>query len=143
LYFAENSLSEIVITSRPMEITPEQFVQYERDGFLVLDDFVAASTCDRLRERAKELVNAFDPKGLVSIFSTCEQNRLSDDYFLESGVKICFFFEEHAFLPDGRLKQSKESSINAYTLHVISGDSRYCQDNWLQRHAEMPLRGFD
>jgi phytanoyl-CoA hydroxylase len=88
---------------------------------LVLEDFVATTTCDALRGRAKELVHEFDPRGAISIFSTAVQNHLRDDYFLESGDKIRFFFEEDAFLPDGGLKQSKERSINkiGHALHEI------------------------
>jgi phytanoyl-CoA hydroxylase len=43
---------------------------------------------------------------------TSDLGRLSDDYFLASGDKIRFFFEEDAFLPNGLLKQGKENSIN-------------------------------
>ena len=94
---------------------------YRRDGFSILRDFVDVASCDRLRARAEALVNEFDPSGLVSIFSTREQNRLSDDYFLSSGDKIRFFFEEDAFLPDGTLKQRKEQSINkiGHALHDL------------------------
>src|SRR3989441_801499 len=102
-------------------MNPEQFASYELDGFLVLEDFVEEQTCDRLRARAEELVRDFDPRGVVSIFSTHEQNRTSDDYFLESGDKIRFFFEENAFYPDGSLRQSKERSINkiGHALHDL------------------------
>ncbi|HEX3083059.1 MAG TPA: phytanoyl-CoA dioxygenase family protein [Pyrinomonadaceae bacterium] len=95
--------------------------QYNRDGFLILEDFVTAEACDTLRARAEELVRDFDPSGVVSIFSTREQKRTSDDYFLESGDKIRCFFEEHAFNPDGTLKQSKEQSINkiGHALHDL------------------------
>ena len=95
--------------------------QYERDGFLVLKDFVSDEACDALRARAKELVRDFDPAGAVSIFSTREQTRTSDDYFLESGDKIRFFFEENAFDSDGALQQSKEQSINkiGHALHDL------------------------
>ena len=77
--------------------------------------------CDGLRTRARELVQEFDPSGVVSIFSTREQNRRSDEYFLNSGDKIRFFFEEDAFHPDGTLKQSKEQSINkiGHALHDL------------------------
>src|SRR5436190_17819182 len=95
--------------------------QYHRDGFLLLENFVSAQACDALRARAAELVRDFDPAGVVSIFSTREQTRTSDDYFLESGDKIRFFFEENAFNRDGALKQSKERSINkiGHALHDL------------------------
>lgn len=35
-----------------------------------------------------------------------------------------------------------EKSRHAYTLHVIDGDSDYPENNWLQRTADLPLRGF-
>ncbi|MFN2492622.1 MAG: phytanoyl-CoA dioxygenase family protein [Pyrinomonadaceae bacterium] len=104
-----------------MNPTAEQIAQYNRDGFLVLTDFVDISWCDRLRERAEELVAGFDPGEVVSVFSTHEQNRLTDDYFLDSGDKIRFFFEEDAFLPNGSLRQPKEHSINkiGHALHDL------------------------
>ena len=104
-----------------MRLTSEERAQYNRDGFLVLPAFVETSSCDRLRARAEELVRDFDASGIVSIFSTHEQSRLSDDYFLTSGDKIRFFFEEDAFLPNGTLKQDKEKSINkiGHALHDL------------------------
>jgi phytanoyl-CoA hydroxylase len=99
----------------------DELDQYEREGFLVLPNFVSQSSCDRLRVRAEELVRDFDPSGVVSVFSTREQMRTSDDYFLESGDKIRFFFEEDAFNSDGTLRQSKQQSINkiGHALHDL------------------------
>jgi len=69
---------------------------FERDGFLVLPGFVAAAACDALIERAAQLVHE-RTEDIVSIFSTHEQTRTSDAYFLTSGDQIRCFFEE-----DGR-----------------------------------------
>ena len=104
-----------------MLISQQELNQYSRDGFLVLEGFADEETCDRLRARAEQLVQEFDPKEVVSIFSTHEQNRLTDEYFLTSGDKIRFFFEEHAFNPDGTLKYEKEKSINkiGHALHDL------------------------
>ncbi len=104
-----------------MPLTSTQLAQYGQDGFLVLPGFVDRASCDRLRARAAELVEGFEPGTLTSIFSTQEQSRLTDDYFLESGDKIRFFFEEDAFQTDGTLKQSKEKSINkiGHALHDL------------------------
>src|SRR5258705_12206679 len=104
-----------------MLISHKQFEHYSRDGFLVLEGFADHTDCDLLRARAEEMVQEFDPSDVVSIFSTHEQSRLSDDYFLTSGDKIRFFFEQHAFLPDGTLKLAKARSINkiVHALHDL------------------------
>jgi len=72
--------------------------RYERDGFLVLPGFVEPAACDALRSRAAELVRGFRPE-TIAIFSTHEQTRSSDDYFLGSGDEIRFFFEEDPICP--------------------------------------------
>src|ERR1043165_2072206 len=104
-----------------MSISNDQVAQYHDAGFLVLERFADASACDELRARAGQLVHEFDPRDVVSIFSTQEQNRLTDDYFLTSGDRIRFFFEEHAFNDDGTLKYEKEKSINkiGHALHDL------------------------
>ena len=102
-------------------ITGEQFQQYEKNGFLVVEGFAEERECDALRARAEELVRRFEPAEVVSIFTTHEQNRVADEYFMTSGDKIRFFFEENAFLPNGTLKQPKERSINkiGHALHDL------------------------
>jgi phytanoyl-CoA hydroxylase len=104
-----------------MSISKEQIDQYLGEGFLVIEGFADAAACDRLRARAAEMVHEFGPAEVVSIFSTHEQNRLTDDYFLTSGDKIRFFFEENAFNTDGTLKYEKEKSINkiGHALHDL------------------------
>lgn len=104
-----------------MRLNSHQLDRYSTDGFLILENFVAAEQCDKLRARAAKLVNEFDPAGLISIFTTHEQDRVADDYFLGSANDIRFFFEENAFNPDGTLKQAKETSINkiGHALHYL------------------------
>lgn len=102
-------------------ISPQQLDDYQANGFLVIEGFVSESKCDGLRRRAEEMVQEFEPAEVVSIFTTHEQSRVADDYFLTSGDKIRFFFEENAFATDGTLKHSKERSINkiGHALHDL------------------------
>jgi phytanoyl-CoA hydroxylase len=104
-----------------MTISEQQIAQYIDTGFFVLEDFASESDCDNLRARAQELVQEFDPAEVVSIFTTREQNRIADEYFLTSGDKIRFFFEENAFNEDGTLRYEKEKSINkiGHALHDL------------------------
>jgi phytanoyl-CoA hydroxylase len=104
-----------------MLISEQELDRYKEDGFLILEGFKDATSCDLLRARADELVQQFDPAEVMSIFSTKEQNRIADEYFLTSGDKIHFFFEEHAFNADGTLKFEKEKCINkiGHALHDL------------------------
>ena len=45
-------------------------------------------------------------------------------------------------LPHLSRENKSAKSRQAYTLHVIDASSKYPASNWLQRSAEMPLRGF-
>ena len=98
-----------------------QKARFAEDGYLVLEGFVPDDACDRVRARAAELVSGFEPGELRSIFTTDEQARKTDDYFLDSGEAIRFFFEEHAMSPHGELLVEKEVAINkiGHALHDL------------------------
>ncbi|MES2072967.1 MAG: phytanoyl-CoA dioxygenase family protein [Pseudomonadota bacterium] len=102
-------------------LTMTQKEQYATNGYLVLPGFKTAQQIAALRERAVQIVEQFDPSESVSIFTTQEQEKSTDDYFLGSADKIRCFFEEEAFGPDGQLRQDKALSINkiGHALHDL------------------------
>jgi phytanoyl-CoA hydroxylase len=102
-------------------MTTDELAAFRADGFVILRGFVDPAACDALRARAGELVAAFDPGDRRTIFTTDEQARRTDDYFLDSGDQIRFFFEERALDTDGRPVVAKDLSINkiGHALHDL------------------------
>lgn len=98
-----------------------QLLHYQREGYLVLPRFKPAGEIAAVRRRAQEIVEAFDPGARRSIFTTREQARAVDDYFLGSADQVRCFFEEEAFAADGSLRQAKALSINkiGHALHDL------------------------
>ena len=48
----------------------------------------------------------------------------------------------HGLLPHRSSPNTSPRSRAAYSLHLVEAGARYPEDNWLQRPAAMPARGF-
>lgn len=97
--------------------------QFKTNGFLVIENFNSARECDELIERASELSAEFadENAGQRSVFQTSEQERTSDEYFLDSGDNISFFYEKDAFDENGKLKKDLFHSLNkiGHAMHDL------------------------
>ena len=98
-----------------------QVEHYQRDGFLVIEGFADKRSCDDLKAAANAIVADFQPTAEHTIFTTTEQERVSNGEFLASGSNMWCFFEEGAFDDEGRLRTPKELSINkiGHAMHDL------------------------
>lgn len=95
--------------------------RFARDGYLVIEGFADLDACLRLRAAAEAIVDAFEPDERRTVFTTDEQERVSDRNFLSSGGGIWCFFEAEAFDDEGSLRQDKQLSINkiGHAMHDL------------------------
>lgn len=103
------------------KLTDAMLSAFDEYGVIMLENFVSGEACDSLRARALQLVDAFDPNDLQSTFSTTSKAQHRDRYFMESGDRIRFFLEADAIDERGKLRQSKENSLNkmGHAMHDL------------------------
>ena len=104
-------------------LSKEQVEDYNKQGYLVLNQHFSLDDVEALKKEALRIVDAFDPDSTRSVFSTeTDSNTARDDYFLSSDDKVRCFFEEDAFSSSGELQQSKALSINkiGHALHHLN-----------------------
>jgi len=97
------------------------------NGYLIIENFKTNEECDKLINRSKELIDEQDFNNQQSVFDTVSQTHNDDNYFLDSGDKIRFFFEEKANLDEENVKSNKQYIVNkiGHALHDL--DEKFIQ----------------
>lgn len=92
-------------------LTEEQVKEFQEKGFLAIPGFSSPEEISSLQKSGLALLETFDPQS-ISIFSTRNQTKKTDQYFLDSANEVSFFFEEGAFDEDGKIVHEKTLAVN-------------------------------
>lgn len=121
-------------------LTPDQVYSFNKNGYLVVPDFLPQATIDSLISTTNHLLTNFDisthpltrfttgvsddDEATPGKSSTSNSKHVGDDYFLTSNDKIRFFFEPQAFSADepSTLARPKHLAVNkiGHSVHTLS-----------------------
>nr|CAH7734775.1 unnamed protein product [Callosobruchus chinensis] len=97
--------------------------QYETNGFAVIEKFFSEEEVNLMKKEIDVLIKNMPEESQRAVFSTIdsESQQNKDQYFLESGDKISYFYEPGAVGPNGELLVEPHLSLNkvGHALHEL------------------------
>ncbi|KJZ10374.1 MAG: phytanoyl-CoA dioxygenase family protein [Marinomonas sp.] len=102
-------------------LNDEQINQYHEQGFLVLDQVFELDELEKVKAQAAKIVNDWHDEDRSHTFSTKDNDRSGNDFFLDSAETMSCFFEEEAFDEKGEFVQDRSLCINkiGHALHEL------------------------
>jgi len=103
-------------------LNTHQKLQYQKNGYIVLEKAIPDSDIRRLKSEALQIVDAFDIDKHRSVFTTSDRDSGRDDYFFDSAENIHCFLEEDALDKHGELQKPPRLAINkiGHALHDVN-----------------------
>ena len=102
-------------------LSADQIKNYNEQGFIVMDEVIPLYEIEAIKKRANKMVNQWAEDSPDHVFTTNDNDRSDDSYFLDSAEQIKCFFEEEAFNEQGQLVQDRALCINkiGHALHEL------------------------
>lgn len=88
------------------------YLQYDVNGFAVIDDFLSEEEANELRAAGLELCKNAPETDRKTFNTDSNAKHLKDNYFLESSNKIHYFYENGALDNEGNLLTDKIVALN-------------------------------
>ena len=104
-------------------------LRFDRDGYVVIPNFLSPDVTHQLKHRVDELLDAFSlDQHPLTKFSTGETSEhVGDNYFLTSGDKVRYFLEEDAFDSNQTLVKPPRLSVNKIGHGLHEHDPMFAQ----------------
>lgn len=113
-----------------MQMMVQTREQYAEQGYAVIEGAVSRADLLSIRSSAEKIVDEFDISRHRTTFSTGDNDRGRDSYFMQSAQAVHCFLEEEALDEQGRLIRSKEFAINkiGHAMHDLLPEfRRFCR----------------
>ena len=102
-------------------LTQQQIEHFQTQGYTVIEGLLLPEQLSAMKERAAGIIAEWEETSQQAVFTTNDNDRTGNDYFLDSAEQIRCFYEEEAFDVEGRLVQDRHRCVNkiGHALHAL------------------------